>query len=228
MIDSRTRQFVNNYRIIAALVVVASHVFYVFSGNTYSVLNHVISFLAVLGFFIVSGYVNAASLSLKSDQQFVWARVKRLLPLYYLSVGLGFLAMFIAGKTILPEDFGALFFLQHWTGLQVMEGNGALWTLPYEMLLYLLLVSERRWPLSKYLAITALVLLGIATQSPYGIIFYIAFQAGVAAWDLKKSYPVHWPSGFETLNRWGKRSYELYVLHFPVVLIAFFYIDQQH
>jgi len=139
-------------RFIAALMVVYVHAAQAARSVTGSIgiipLN-----LAVMGqagvdiFFVLSGVVIAKTAPGMTSEQFLWRRIRRILPIYYVAGLLS--ALFISAHTGIGwRDVLATFLL--WPATDVMTTSllPVGWTLSFEMLFYLsaaLVLRDRRW-----------------------------------------------------------------------------------
>jgi peptidoglycan/LPS O-acetylase OafA/YrhL len=123
---------------------------------------------AVIVFFVLSGYVIGLSQQRKhrGALDFFKARVRRICPIYYLSIGLTMLVVILVhGHLHYWQILGHLFFLQSFSEAVVVPlgFNTPLWSLGSEFQFYtlfaILLLSRRRWPLVAWwwIAIAALV-----------------------------------------------------------------------
>jgi len=155
----------NLIRFVASLSVVITHAIALSTGNTfYGPLHHFGSFVAIIApdvFFVASGYLITASLLVRGQaRNFVVARVLRIYPALWLTV---LTVAFVVGPwvTTLPlADYFAQPLLWSYLAhnLTVLFGaseglpgvfthlpypnavNGSLWTLPYEVRLYVALL----------------------------------------------------------------------------------------
>ena len=194
-------------RLLLALTVLVSHSFViggfgleplvVESGYTSS-----LGIVAVLGFFVVSGFLLAGSRERTSAGPFVRNRALRILPGYW--VALAFVAVIAApvasslsGVHLVPGDavsylVSRLVFVTETsdTGLRaVFNGatiNGSLWTLPVELLCYVILAIVPGRLVRPVVVGELACLVGMGLVAPQlrgpdtGLM--LAFVAGAAAW----------------------------------------------
>ncbi|WP_158632814.1 acyltransferase family protein [Dulcicalothrix desertica] len=96
--------------------------------------------IAVLTFFIISGYVigltNQKEYSHSRANQYLLKRVIRLIPIYIIAVILGILAR---PEASFAKVIGNLFLLQN-IFVPRLDGNNPVWTLNYEVVYYLLFI----------------------------------------------------------------------------------------
>ena len=105
-----------------------------------------VSGLAVMLFFMLSGYVigltNQRAISAVTTREYLRRRVRRILPIYFVAVILGWLAR--PGPTT-ADLVGGFFFLQNEAPdnpfhTALLFGNANLWSLHYEVVYYLLFI----------------------------------------------------------------------------------------
>ncbi|MDO6519616.1 acyltransferase family protein [Zobellia uliginosa] len=231
----KTRDFgrlkiLDSIRGIAALVVLYHHIFKLnkevlknnFSDSTYEIMHFIsnLNFEAVLLFFIISGFSIGLStfkrplVGKDSINTYIYRRLKRILPIYWLAILLAFIIGAILGLLYL-SDFsvgnliGNLLFLQ--TSASIPESwavpyglNGPLWSLAFEMFFYLLFplvyYLNQKWFKSyslhiKYAALIALVLLGIIINKKIIFAPYFLFIGGFITWIqgyISAQYFVRW------------------------------------
>ena len=163
MIEARHHNSFGALRWLFALSVVYCHSFDLVGNYGHGdwiakVSGYRLSHLGVVGFFILSGYLNSGSLQNATGNavgiSFLTRRAFRIFPLLWLVVTVGVLASFIASGLTKPVISGGMRFLMgngllyqiHYSlpGLFTHNINtgycGSIWTLPYEILLYLVLV----------------------------------------------------------------------------------------
>jgi len=158
----------NNFNLIrlsAALAVLVSHSFVLVSGHReaaplLTILGMHLGNIAVDIFFIISGFlVTGSLLSRQSTIEFVWARLLRIYPALIVMVLLSVFLLGLFFTTIPATSFlrsheTHVYMLQNMTLVSdvaytlpgVFESlpmkkivNGSLWTMPYEILLYMML-----------------------------------------------------------------------------------------
>jgi peptidoglycan/LPS O-acetylase OafA/YrhL len=124
----------------------------------------------VLLFFLVSGYVIPMSLERYGSLRRFWiGRIFRIYPAWLLAVVLACLAIAVLGHRRMPPELAAdpvTGALAHLTMTQELLGLpnliGALWTLSYEMVFYLLMSALFVWGLHRRVAWAAVGLAGAA------------------------------------------------------------------
>lgn len=152
----------DSLRGFASILVLYHHIFKInvqffknnFNETAFQILNFIsdLNPLAVLFFFVLSGF--SIGLSLKGKglnswdriNEFIYRRLKRILPIYWIALGLAFISGLLMNLLNLPDFsiytlIGNLLFLQ--TGAAI-DGwlppyglNGPLWSLAYELFFYL-------------------------------------------------------------------------------------------
>ena len=213
MIDRQSSRSIDSLRVACCAIVVASHVYEFATGRLDNPWNEVISYLAVAVFFFLSGYVNQISYSEKPGYgSFLAARAKRLLPVYYAAAGVSL--AFAAGFGVMHQtDWLNLVFFQSIV-VPTIQTNGPLWSLAWEMVLYLcfpLVLGAIMRPL-----IYAPALLGLLILFQHHQILLIAFLAGVAAAHYGFKFP-----RFVLIPSAGRWTYEIYCCHYPLLFLAF-------
>jgi peptidoglycan/LPS O-acetylase OafA/YrhL len=156
-------KILDSMRGFAASIVVFHHVYtrfaFLYSNNEPAYLHRALSFIsdlnveAVLLFFVLSGFSIRLSLqkglpvSKKLFNEYVYKRLKRILPLYYVAIIFTAVSGFITEAIYTNDDFsiknllGNIFFLQcsksykgNW--FAPYGDNGPLWSLSFEMFYY--------------------------------------------------------------------------------------------
>lgn len=139
---------------------------------------------AVLLFFVLSGYVIGLTIktdfSIEQAHNYILRRAIRIFPIYFIAICLGVLA---EPKEKLTIILGNLFFLQNFDRyfsffLPPIAGDGAVWSLNYEILYYLVFILIW-WLRPKILDL----LLGIFLISAIGwfVLLFPQFIAGYAS-----------------------------------------------
>ncbi|MFN7415407.1 MAG: acyltransferase family protein [Dolichospermum sp.] len=101
---------------------------------------------SVLLFFVLSGYVigltTTKEFSIRHTYNYIFRRAVRILPIYFIAIGLG---VWAEPNEKLNIVLGNLFFLQNFDkyfdfSIDPISGNGAVWSLNYEVIYYLLFI----------------------------------------------------------------------------------------
>ncbi|MUH35596.1 acyltransferase [Zobellia amurskyensis] len=231
----KTRDFgrlkiLDSIRGIAALVVLYHHIFKLnkdvlknnLSNTVYEIMHFIssLNFEAVLLFFIISGFSIALSTVKRplkdrnTVNTYIYRRLKRILPIYWLAILLAFATGAVLGILHL-NDFsfvnllGNLLFVQ--TSASIPESwavpyglNGPLWSLAFEMFFYLLFplvyFLNKKWFKkinlhTKYACLVAIVLLGIIVNKKLVFIPYFLFLGGFITWIqgyISAEYYIYW------------------------------------
>jgi peptidoglycan/LPS O-acetylase OafA/YrhL len=146
--------------------------------------------LAVLLFFLLSGYVIGLSISrpftVCAIPAFLRRRAIRILPIYLAAIGLG-----AALSPVFPiqDALGHLLFLQN-SGdqafIKLLSTNPSLWSLPYEAVFYLIFPLLWFWrPRIIPLLLTCCALCALATLRPSAMDFPAAILGRVSEITLK-------------------------------------------
>ena len=156
-------KILDSFRGLAGAVVVFHHIYtrfsYLYIDKEPALLHSIFTFIsnlnveAVLFFFVLSGF--SIRLSLRKGlpvtkelfNEYVYRRLKRILPLYYVAILFTLASGFIIHSIYINDDFsiknllGNIFFLQcsnsykgNW--FAPYGDNGPLWSLPFEMFYY--------------------------------------------------------------------------------------------
>lgn len=156
----------NLIRFIAAFAVLLTHTFALVTGNPQaeplrSEFGISLGTIAVDIFFITSGYlVTASLLNRQSLAEFIWARVLRIYPALWVMLFITFLVSVVVTKLPVAEFLSnyqvAVYFIKCATLLAGVAYdlpgvfdtnpyksavNGSLWTMPYELRMYLMLAG---------------------------------------------------------------------------------------
>jgi len=213
VVDPVSSRTIDSLRVIACGVVVASHAYEMLTGVLDNPINETISYTAVAVFFFLSGYVNQLSYQEKPGYPaFLAARARRLLPLYYL-VALFSLALAWGAGLLRSTDWLNLLFLQS-IAVPTVATNGPLWSLAWEMVLYLafpLVLGIVRRPVVYLVPLVVLLVLFGRHQ-----VLLLAFLGGVTA----SYYGWRFPR-FVFLPGWGRWTYEVYACHYPLMFLAY-------
>jgi peptidoglycan/LPS O-acetylase OafA/YrhL len=245
-------KILDSLRGIAAILVVLHH-FLVFNGQEVKLkvraaIWELLNFLselnveAVLFFFVLSGFCIA--LALKGNplnnkafiNHYLYRRFKRILPIYWIALGLSLLVGLLSGKYI-EEPYswqnllGNLLFLQ--TSLYATNYwfspygyNGPLWSLSYEMFFYLffplytLLISLKPMFRSVYRQVIILVLVSLACIVVNKLVYipYLAFM----------SYFIIWYAGYLAAEYYlfHKKRNALFISTLAVFPVIFYFKSQ--
>lgn len=203
--------FIDNFRLILCIIVIISHILDFLDIDVF--FNNGLDFLAVGLFFLLSGYLNWYSI-VNNKNGFLLRRFKRLLPKYYYSLIICFLISIFFGSTEYNKYLYNLFFLQHLNGIQSIQENIALWSLSYEILLYIILnifiVNK------KYFYIILIFIIFYCMLNVKFFILSIFFIIGI----LLNKFKVRINFNMKDLKL-GKYTYEIYIFHYPVLFILF-------
>jgi peptidoglycan/LPS O-acetylase OafA/YrhL len=217
--DKTTSQNIQALRLYFALLVVISHISYLFVPDSYWFWSPV-AYLAVCGFFVISGMVNYLSLTNNSNPiYFFKKRIKRLFPLYYSVLILSLIFEFSI-RDLEFNHLGHFLFFQH-IFTPTLTSNPVFWTLSYEMWLYICLVQFVNPYYKKLYPLTFLAIFSLWTPTYYlhwpsmGVI--VSFLFGVLIQHQKINFT--WLK--LPLHQLGKYSYELYLIHYPLLYICF-------
>lgn len=198
-------------RLGLALMVVVSHVAASFGPEPLLAESHgrtSLGFLAVIGFFALSGFLLAGSRERTSVAAFLRNRALRIVPGYWLALGFSMLVATLCASmrsvTIEPGAVAAwvtprLVFLggaedgAFSAAIGAGQVNSSLWTLGVEVLCYLVLAATpRRW--LRPVAVGALVLLWAWELAPGlagpGTVLMLTFTLGAAAWLWREWIPM--------------------------------------
>ena len=159
-------KLLDSMRGLAATIVVFHHVYTsfnsIFTANFSSLVLNIFAFIsnlnvqAVLFFFFLSGFTICLSvwqnlpLTKNSFSKYIYRRLKRILPLYYIAIAFTFVCGWLANTILANEDFsiknllGNVFFLQcskayHGNWFTPYGNNGPLWSISFEMYYYWLM-----------------------------------------------------------------------------------------
>lgn len=213
MVDPVSSRTIDSLRVIACAVVVVSHGYEMATGVLDNPVNEAVSYTAVAVFFFLSGYVNQLSYQDKSGYRaFLVARARRLLPLYYLVAFVSLVLAWGAGL-LRSTDWMNLLFLQS-IAVPTVATNAPLWSLAWEMVLYLafpLVLGIVRRPVAYLVPLVVLLVLFGRHQ-----VLLVAFVAGVAA----SYYGWRFPR-FAFMPGWGRWTYEVYACHYPLMFLAY-------
>jgi peptidoglycan/LPS O-acetylase OafA/YrhL len=218
----KTSNNINNLRWYFALTVVFTH-FYKFYYLEFD--NPIITwtgFLAVCGFILLSGYVNNDSIERSNSvSTFFRSRAIRILPMYYLSLIFSLFVVWLFDDVTWNDDWWLNFlFLQHIFNIDTINSNEPLWSLSYEFFLYL--IFGLGWAI-KPLKIVFLIIVAIysyVSMNYLPMLLYTLFFLGVILSKQKIELDFISIPFFKL----GNYTYEVYLFHYPILLIAFFKI----
>lgn len=214
-IDRETSVCIDSLRVVACGVVVASHVFEMVTGRQSNPINETLSYAAVVLFFFLSGYVNLFSYHRATSYGgFMRSRFQRLLPLYFLALGLSGCLAIVAGVSQSTDLFN-LVFLQS-LFVPVIETNAPLWSLAWEMVLYLVFPLLARFVQGQSV-LALLFLVPIIFLFSIHPALFGAFVFGIVA----AHYQVRFPR-FRFAPGLGRRTYEIYIFHYPLLFLVLF------
>ncbi len=240
-------------RLVLSLLVVASHANYIFlvplGHGAALVPLQWLAWFAVLAFFVLSGLVIGRSLRLNQDgffafmQRRFWRLYPPLLACFAMMVVLD-VAMKGAGVSTEPiaqaspmlssfafdlQRAGLCLITFGFRGWLSSDANGALWSLVIEMrcyvmaglFAYIFLAKSRPGKLASAGAFCYLANFLLHDRLDYQIsLSYLAFGAGLVLSLFVRDIPKLIPAVPVDL------SYSLYILHFPLMLTAFFVVYQ--
>lgn len=203
---------IDSWRSLACLVVVCSHIYEFVTLDLNNYWNELISYSAVVLFFAISGFVNTHSFYSKASiREFFHARAVRILPLFWLSLSFGI---------VLAVAFGLFQWRYLWSvfALSPVFGtvptNAPLWSLAYEIWLYLAL-PLLLVPLPLFVkAISVFVIFFLFALFDH-LPLLLAFLVGV----LLAGAGCRWPLPLWFFPRLGRSSYEIYIFHYPVFFV---------
>lgn len=193
---------------------------------------------AVNGFFAISGYLIAGSRMRLSLRAFLWRRVLRLYPAFWVSLAVTAavtapLSSLVSGETYVPTSAlayvvaNATLYVTQWDIQHLLTGvpfpgvwNGSLWTLWYEAAVYVLtglaltVPRVRRRPLPWLLLLFALVaLLQIVSEGPVDLTTTKAYQ-GFRLAGFFLAGMVLWAARTRVPLRWWLGVPALVITHF--------------
>jgi len=221
----------DSIRILAALAVLVSHAF-ALTGRSEPLEETTggttLGNLAVAVFFVISGYLIAASFARSTAADFVEKRARRIMPGLAVAIVLSVLVLGPAVTTLpLADYFGSARTWRYWLGVVFLEQhalpgvfvgqpleavNGSLWTLTFEVACYglaMVLMATGRW---RTWAVAGAWLLCLATAhllagKQTGAWYYLArmlelfryFGAGMLVWLGRDHLPIHRGAGVAAL-----------------------------
>lgn len=218
----KTSNNINSLRWYLCLTVVVGHffkIFYLIFDNDFINWS---GFIAVCCFMFLSGYVNHNSLSKSQNRSsFLISRAKRILIPFYIALLFSFSILAIFNVEIKQEYFLTIFMFQHLFGFETISSNAPMWTISYEVLLYVVFALSFNNKVVKFIAIVFSLYLLFYLNNPYYIIFYILFSIGsiLSHYKIEMDF-IYIP--FLTKKNW---TYELYLFHYPVFLVILRFIS---
>lgn len=197
-------------RVIACLIVVISHIYEFLSGNLNNPFNEWVSYSAVVLFFFISGIVNTWSFQKKpSTSHFYLSRLKRIYPTYFIALTLALFLAIIMG--VYQDNFLTNYlFLNPWFG--TINTNTPLWSLSYEVILYLALPFLVR-------SYSLFLILHFVLASFFLVMDYIALYLAFIVGHLIAEHTRTIPFNFDFFPQYGKYTYEVYVYHYPLLTL---------
>lgn len=214
-INKINSESIDSLRTISCLIVVLSHVYELSTNNYNNLINELVSFTAVAVFFYLSGYVNYISYENKNNPVIFWkARIKRIYPAYFLAVLLSFTLAYIFDVEKLSY-LSNYIFLQSWATETIIT-NQALWSLAYEMFLYLIFPAFFVVRNRAFWGFLAICIVLIVFHKINALILLLCFLAGMIKARNKKEF-----KKFYFFPNIGKWTYEIYIFHFPALFLLF-------
>jgi peptidoglycan/LPS O-acetylase OafA/YrhL len=212
-IKKENSESINSLRVICCLIVLMSHSYELIYKNYNNIFNELISFTAVAIFFYISGYVNFISYSKKKDPIIFWkARIKRIYPAYFIAVLLSFTITYFLDIEKL-NYLSNYFFLQSWLTETIIT-NQALWSLAYEMFLYLIFPAFFVVRNKAFWGFLAICVVLIVFHKINALILLLCFLAGMIKARNKKEF-----RKIYFIPKIGKWTYEIYIFHFPILFL---------
>lgn len=233
---------------VAAISVLLTHTYYVFANKFVPGPDPILFTLglgsesAVYTFFFLSGFLITLSIAnnVRKAGSFDVARysLSRVIRIYppligtiILIFGVGEIIKLVGGPLNLPgrEVYSAPA-SQIWTALALRSGlgiaDGPLWSLYIEGQIYIIAggVAMIGWSSTWYLRILGAIIVFVGYRLPQTnewFNFYASiWLAGAAACVLMKGVQIILPPSPRWLSSTGNFSYSLYVIHFPILLLA--------
>jgi len=211
---------------LAALYVVFHHLAHLYLARQFEGLPRLFVFgqVAVIGFFILSGFViHYSCFAKRSDlglKDYAMRRFRRIYPLYFMALALGFLCVsFVNGGWAWPKGWdllGGILMLQdhkkvgNW--FHPLFGNSATWTLSYEWFFYM-----AYFPIAKVLvdreAVQKYVVAGVCF---IGLTSYLIIPNQISLFMLY--FPVWW-AGVELAREYCRSGRITWLVQAPSLVI---------
>lgn len=187
---------IQGLRAIAALLVVIDHSFVTLidrAGHspTYQLVAWLMGGLGVKIFFLISGFIMTVTNRREFESQdapvrFLWKRLLRIVPLYWLTTGIYALKLSIQGAPPpLTQLLWSLAFVPHRNELgEIQPVYGLGWTLNYEMFFYVLFAFALLQPFRRGVIGLVLALMALVAADSLGITHHLGGAAGTVfdAW----------------------------------------------
>lgn len=215
--NKKTSSNINNLRWYLCLIVVVGHFTKIFFGVFDNALITWSGFIAVCGFMLLSGYVNHHSLSSSdSISTFLHSRAKRILIPFYIALSFSLFILWIFNMEIKTDYLLNFILIQHVFSVSPVSSNEPLWTISYEVILYILFALSYKDRILKSFSILFTFFLLFYLNNPYFIIFYCLFYIGVLLSHFKVELDLFSIPFFIQKNL----TYEIYLFHYPVFLVV--------
>lgn len=220
--DKITSKNIDASRWYFLIIVVYTHIYKLNYQEFDNLVINWLGFIAVCGFIFISGYVNYDSLKKNNynKKKFFISRLKRIMPMYIVSLLFSFLVIILFEIEIKEDWFYNFIFMQSLFGFETIISNESLWSMPYEIALYIILcMSIKSKILSIFFLIITLVY-SLFSSSFLPILFLFLFAMGcfLSFYNIKLN--IIKLKFFKIKNL----TYEIYLMHYPLLLIYFFKI----
>jgi peptidoglycan/LPS O-acetylase OafA/YrhL len=230
---------------VASIIVLLDHAYYIFMNrpDAVSAVLSTAAKWAVYVFFLMSGFLITLSIRKNIERnsrfdvfKYATSRVLRIYPpligaiaviaaVVFIINSAGLPSINLAGRESLNFDHGDI-----WTALEMRRGfgatNGSLWSLYIEGQIYLIVggVAALLWSRNLVASLGGIVALWAGTKLASDIDFFL-FYAGI--WTLGAAMCLVFEKRFRIsltpprcMTTAGGFSYSLYVVHFPLLLLA--------